>query len=155
MARPSATAAPAATRPTPPAVETSVPPPPAAPARRTRRAAADAPDSTPKPRKRTTKPRPTFEPGTDLVPMTTVDAMERLSGELYLAGQRAARAEAVAEMRLRRLGDVEERNAALEQELGRLREERQELLQRLALAEARVMVMDDAPPARWLLRRRG
>ena len=41
------------------------------------------------------------------------------------------------------------------QEVERLREERQELLQRLALAEARVMVLDEAPPTRWGLRRRG
>ncbi|MCW2667886.1 MAG: hypothetical protein JWN57_2848, partial [Frankiales bacterium] len=120
-------------------------PPAKAPARRRRTPAA--PQAKP--------PAPQAKPGTDLVPMTTVDAMERLSGELYVAGQRAARAEAVAEMRLRRLGDVEERNAGLEQELERLRAERQELLQRLALAEARVMVLDDAPRARWGLRRRG
>lgn len=100
-------------------------------------------------------PRKKAAPGTDLVPMTTVDAMERLSGELYAAGQRAARAEAVAEMRLRRLGDLEERGARLEQEIERLQDERQELLQRVAMAEARAMVLEDAPATRWGLRRRG
>lgn len=150
----------------PPAEPPAAPPPAPRPvARRTARTPEPAPAApATRPRRRTPAPaddsgkpsrRRKAEPGTDLVPMTTVDAMERLSGELYVAGQRAARAEAVAEMRLRRLGEVEERSTALEQEVERLREERQELLQRLALAEARVMVLDDAPPPRWGLRRRG
>ncbi len=122
-----------------------------------RRARRDAPASEPAAAQPVRKraPRKKAAPGTDLVPMTTVDAMERLSGELYAAGQRAARAEAVAEMRLRRLGDLEERGARLEQEIERLQDERQELLQRVAMAEARAMVLEDAPATRWGLRRRG
>ncbi len=87
--------------------------------------------------------------GKQLVPLQTVEAMERLSGELYLAGQRAARAEAVAEMRDRRLAD-------LQAEAEMLRERNRELLERVAVAEAQLAAAAAAPAGeqqRWRRRR--
>lgn len=92
-----------------------------------------------------------------LVPMQTVEAMERLSGELYLAGQRAARAEAVAELRERRLTDLQQEVDDLQREATALWEQNQELLRRVALAEAQVQARASVVPAveqpRWKLRR--
>lgn len=85
-----------------------------------------------------------MSPGAQLVPMTTVEAMERLSGELYLAGQRAARAEAVAELRDRRLGDLQQEVDDLQREATGLWEQNQELLRRVAVAEAQLMAMQQA-----------
>lgn len=87
---------------------------------------------------------PEVSPGAQLVPMTTVEAMERLSGELYLAGQRAARAEAVAELRDRRLADLQQEVDDLQREATGLWEQNQELLRRVAVSEAQVMAMQQA-----------
>ncbi len=76
-------------------------------------------------------------PGQQLVPLQVVEAMERLSGELYLAGQRAARAEAVAELRERRLLDLQQEVDDLQHEATDLWEQNQDLRQRLAGAQAR------------------
>ena len=84
---------------------------------------------------------PEVSPGAQLVPMTTVEAMERLSGELYLSGQRAARAEAVAELRDRRLTDLQQEVDDLQRAATDLWEQNQELLRRVAVSEAQVVAM--------------
>ena len=97
-------------------------------------------------------------PGGQLVPLATVEAMERLSGELYLAGQRAARAEAVAELRDRRLADLQQEVDDLQREATGLWEQNQELLRRVAVAEAQVLALQQqggdgaAERPRWRLR---
>ncbi|MCW2777533.1 MAG: hypothetical protein JWN17_1258, partial [Frankiales bacterium] len=91
-------------------------------------------------------------PGQQLVPLSTVEAMERLSGELYLAGQRAARAEAVAELRDRRLADLQQEVDDLQREATALWEQNQELVRRVAVAEAQVSAQPTTGP-RWRLRR--
>lgn len=95
------------------------------------------------------------EPAGQLVPLATVEAMERLSGELYLAGQRAARAEAVAELRDRRLADLQQEVDDLQREATGLWEQNQELLRRVAVAEAQVLALQQgaAAPGRGWLRR--
>ncbi|MCU1691053.1 MAG: hypothetical protein JWM64_144, partial [Frankiales bacterium] len=103
--------------------------------------------------------------GQQLVPLQTVEAMERLSGELYLAGQRAARAEAVAELRDRRLADLQQEVDDLQREATDLWEQNQDLLRRVAVAEAQVAALTSsgqqssgqqsggAGVPRWRLRR--
>ncbi len=94
-------------------------------------------------------------PGGQLVPLSAVEAMERLAGELYLSGQRAARAEAVAELRENRLADLQQEVEDLQREATGLWEQNQELLRRVAVAEAQVQAApaQQGGSGRWWGRR--
>ncbi|MDP9434818.1 MAG: hypothetical protein M3P93_06320 [Actinomycetota bacterium] len=89
------------------------------------------------------------------VPLSTVETLERLSGELYRSGQRAARAEALAEVRERMVADLQREVEELQREAADLWEQNQELLRRVALAEAQLEAAAGQPEkGRWGRRRR-